>query len=163
MHANLKFCLHHVLHCFLTEYLFYSNNETCLYKSILREKDLVGWLVVLEFNATLTVRVISWWSVTHIVFPGFLTPVLTQLSFQSYRLLFSNASAELRGKNTLERKFASTSHWTNRSWVRYAHHWATWVGLREKEKMHVTSIVSFSYNFFQTHLFVQVVKISARG
>ena len=28
------------------------------------------------------------------VFPGFLTPALTQLSFQSYRLLFSHASAE---------------------------------------------------------------------
>ena len=31
------------------------------------------------FNTTLTAKVISWWSVTHIVFPGFLTPVLTQL------------------------------------------------------------------------------------
>ena len=34
------------------------------------------------------------------VFPGFLTPVLTQL--------FSHASAEVRGKNTPERKVAST-------------------------------------------------------
>ena len=34
------------------------------------------------------------------VFPGFLTAVLTQL--------FSHASAEVRGKNTPERKFAST-------------------------------------------------------
>ena len=43
------------------------------------------------------------------VFPGFLTPVLTQLfSFQSHRLLFSHASAEVRGQNTSERKFAST-------------------------------------------------------
>ena len=40
----------------------------------------VGWLVVLGFNATLTAKVISWRSVTH-VFPGFLTPVLTQLFF----------------------------------------------------------------------------------
>ena len=30
------------------------------------------------------------------VFPGFLTPVLTQLSFQNHRLLFSHASAEMR-------------------------------------------------------------------
>ena len=37
-------------------------------------------LVVLGFNATLTAKVISWQSVTH-VFPGFLTPVLTQLFF----------------------------------------------------------------------------------
>ena len=42
------------------------------------------------------------------VFPGFLTPVLTQLSFQSHRLLFSQASAEVRGENTPERKVAST-------------------------------------------------------
>ena len=37
------------------------------------------------------------------VFPDFLTPVRTQLSFQSHQLLFSHASAELRGENTLER------------------------------------------------------------
>ena len=40
------------------------------------------------------------------VFPGFTTPVLTQLYFQSYRLLFSPASAEATGENTPERKFA---------------------------------------------------------
>ena len=32
------------------------------------------------------------------VLPGFLTPVLTQISFQSHRLLFSDASAEVRGE-----------------------------------------------------------------
>ena len=42
------------------------------------------------------------------VFPGFLTPVLTQISFQSHRLLFSHASEEVRGENTPERNFAST-------------------------------------------------------
>ena len=42
------------------------------------------------------------------VFPGFLTPVLTLLFFQSHRLLFSHASAEVRGENTPERKVAST-------------------------------------------------------
>ena len=42
------------------------------------------------------------------VFPGFITPVLTQHSFQSHRLLFSHASAEVRGQNMQERKFAST-------------------------------------------------------
>ena len=41
-----------------------------------------GWLLlVLGFNATLTAKVISWRSVMHNVFPGFLTPVLTQLFF----------------------------------------------------------------------------------
>ena len=47
------------------------------------------------------------------VFPGFLTPVLTQLSFQSHRLLFSHASAEVRGENTPERKFGSTGSRTH--------------------------------------------------
>ena len=47
------------------------------------------------------------------VFPGFLTPVLTQLSFQSHRLLFSHASAEVRGENTPERKVASTGDRTH--------------------------------------------------
>ena len=42
---------------------------------------ILGWLVVLGFNATLTAKVISWWSVTQMCFPGFLTPVLTQLFF----------------------------------------------------------------------------------
>ena len=32
------------------------------------------------------------------VFPGFLTPVLILLSFQSHRLLFSHALAEVRGE-----------------------------------------------------------------
>ena len=32
------------------------------------------------------------------VFPGFLTPVRTQLSFQSHRVLLSHAKAEVRGE-----------------------------------------------------------------
>ena len=47
------------------------------------------------------------------VLPGFLTPVLTQLSFQSNQLLFSHASAEVRGENTPERKFTSTGYQTH--------------------------------------------------
>ena len=63
------------------------------------------------------------------VFPGFLTPVPTQLSFQSHWLPFSHASAEVRGKITPERKFASTwSQTTTRSQVRHTHHWATLAG-----------------------------------
>ena len=46
------------------------------------------------------------------VFPGFLIPVLTQLSFQSHRLLFSHA-LKVRGENTPERKFASTGYPTH--------------------------------------------------
>ena len=44
---------------------------------------------------------------TH-VFPGFLSPVLIQLSFQSHRLLFSHAAAEMRGE-----KFASIGYRTH--------------------------------------------------
>ena len=45
------------------------------------------------------------------VFPGFLTPALTQLSFQSHQLLFSHA-LEVRVKNKPERNFASTGYQT---------------------------------------------------
>ena len=44
------------------------------------------------------------------VFPDFLTPVLTQLSFEGNRLLFSHASTEVTGENTPKRKFASTRY-----------------------------------------------------
>ena len=48
------------------------------------------------------------------VFPGFLTPVLIQISVQSHRLLFSHASAEVRGQNTPpETNFASTGSRTH--------------------------------------------------
>ena len=47
------------------------------------------------------------------VFPGFLTPALTQLSFHSHRLLFSHASAEMRGDDTPETKFASNGYQTH--------------------------------------------------
>ena len=46
------------------------------------------------------------------VFPGFLTPVLTQISFQCHGLLFQHASAELRGENTPKKKVASTGYRT---------------------------------------------------
>ena len=43
--------------------------------------EIACWLVVLGFNATLTAKVISWRSVTHMCFLCFLTPVLSQLFF----------------------------------------------------------------------------------
>ena len=49
--------------------------------------------------------------------PGSLTPVLTLISFQSPRLLFSHASAEVRGKNTQERNFAPTGSRTHNNQV----------------------------------------------
>ena len=51
------------------------------------------------------------------VFPGFLTPVLTQLSFQSHQLLLSHTFSillvEVRGENLLERKFTSIGSLTH--------------------------------------------------
>ena len=52
------------------------------------ETMMLGWLVVSGFNATLTAKVISWRSVTHYVFPCFLTPVLTQLLFPKPPTIF---------------------------------------------------------------------------
>ena len=48
---------------------------------------------------------------TMILMASFLTPILAQVSF--HRLLFSHASAEMRGKNTPERKFTSTRYQTH--------------------------------------------------
>ena len=65
-------------------------------------------LVVLEFNATLTAKVISWRSVTHMCFLAFSHQYQHDYSFQSHRLLFSHVSAAVGGENTPERKVAST-------------------------------------------------------
>ena len=47
------------------------------------------------------------------VFPGFLTPELTQLSFQHHQLYFSHALAEVRGKNAPERILTSNEYLTH--------------------------------------------------
>ena len=47
------------------------------------------------------------------VFPGFLTPVLKQISFQGHRLLFSHASPEVKGEHTPERNSAYTGSRTH--------------------------------------------------
>ena len=71
-------------------YFIHLNWISCLFNMVFSaaEKELIktcyvekGWLVVLGFNATLTAKVISWRLVMHMCFPGFLTPVLTQLFF----------------------------------------------------------------------------------
>ena len=87
----------------------------CVYSVILCKKNwtLYGWLVVLGFNATLTAKVISWRSVTHMCFLAFPHQYYHNFSFQSHRLLFSHASAEVRGENTPERKVASTGDRTH--------------------------------------------------
>ena len=66
--------------------------------------------VPISEEPTLTAKVISWQSVTHMCF---FTPVLTQLSFQSHRLLFSHASATVRCENTPKRELASSGYRTH--------------------------------------------------
>ena len=78
----------------------------------------MGRLVVLGSNTTLTAKVISWQSVMHMCFLAFFTPVLTQLTFKSHRLLFSHALAEVRGEDRPERKFASTGSQTHNHLVK---------------------------------------------
>ena len=73
----------------------------------------VGWLVVLGFNATLTAKVISWRSVTHMCFLPFSHQYQHNFSFQSHQLLFSHASTEVRGENAPERKVTSTGDRTH--------------------------------------------------
>ena len=75
--------------------------------------DRLGWLVVLGFNATLTAKVISWRSVTHMCFLAFSHQYQHNFSFKSHRLPFSHASAEVRDENMPERKVASTGDRTH--------------------------------------------------
>ena len=65
-----------------------------------------SWLVVLGFNATLTAKVISWRSVTH-VFPGFLTPGVTQLFFPKPPTTF--LTCFYRGERQNKRKEKSST------------------------------------------------------
>ena len=51
--------------------------------------------------------------VAHMCFLAFSHQYLLNFSFQSHRLLFSHASAEVRGENTPERKVASTGNRTH--------------------------------------------------
>ena len=79
------------------------------FRYIQKPHSVNGWLVVLGFNATLTAKVISWRSVTHMCFLAFSHQYLHNFSFQSRQLLFSHASAEVRGETTPERKVGQGS------------------------------------------------------
>ena len=81
-------------------------------KKILHDKEDTdtGWLY---WDLTPLLQLRSYHgSRWHTCLPGFFTPVLTEHSFQSHRLLFSNDS-EVRGKNMPERNFASNKHQTH--------------------------------------------------
>ena len=76
-----------------------------------------------------------------LVFPVFLTPVITQLSFQSNQLFFSHTS-EVRGKHRPERKFASTGHRTHKHQVlsQTSSQLSHPGGAQKKDKMLVTTM-----------------------
>ena len=86
----------------------FKNNEGKGKNETEEKLNLYELLVVLGFNATLTAKVISWRSMTHMCFLAFSHQYLRNFSFQSHQLLFPRASAEVRGENTPERKVAST-------------------------------------------------------
>ena len=92
---------------------------------------LINLLLVLGFNATLTAKVISWRLVTHMYFLAFSHQYYHNFSFQSHRLLFSDMLLQ-RWEPKIQRKEKSPQPGieltTTRSWVRHAHHWATWAG-----------------------------------
>ena len=90
----------------------------------------VGWLVVLGFNATLTGRVISWRSVTRVFWLSHTSSNTTFLSkatdYFSHMLLQRREAKICRKKKKSPQPGIKLA--TTRSWVRYAHHWATRAG-----------------------------------
>ena len=99
-----------------------------IYLSVSYSK-VVGWLVILGFKATLTAKVISWRSVTHMCFLAF--------SHQYWHNFLSKATdyfshmhqqrweAKIRRKESVSTRSQLT---TTGSRVWHAHHWATWAG-----------------------------------
>ena len=107
-----------------------------------------GWLVVLEFNATLTATVISWQSVTHVSWlshtstnTNFFPKPLTTCTFLT---CFSRG-----GSQKFERKFASTGSRThNHQVISLTHLSLSHLGwARPFENIVETSIFSFPTMF----------------
>ena len=97
----------------IEHFFFECNNYDAIRTALCNVISSFGWSVVLGFNATLIAKVILWRSVTHMCFLAFSHQYLHNVSFQSHRLLFSHASAEVRGENTPERKVSSTGDRTH--------------------------------------------------
>ena len=69
-------------------------------------------LVILGFNATLTAKVISWWSVTHMCFLAFSHQYLHNFSFQSHLLLVKGPACSFRMQSVVR---------CNGSWWAHSH------------------------------------------
>ena len=87
-----------------------ANQKLCyIQQSKISERKLIAWLIVLWFNATFIAKVIMAVGDAH-VFPGFLTPALTQLFFPNPPTTYLTCFC--RGER---RKFASTGDRTHES------------------------------------------------
>ena len=124
------------------------------------------WLVVLGFNATLTAKAIISRSLTHMCFLAFIA-VLAIFSFQSHRLLFLHALAEVGSENTPERKFTSTGFRTHNHQVMSPARsrlnnpgWATslwsipFILERLNERRQTASTLFQSYHCDSSHIYV---------
>ena len=104
--------------------------ETCR-KQVPYKFQVFGcsWLVVLGFNATLTAKVISWRSVTHMCFLAFSHQYKTFLSKATDYLspmLLQRWEGKIRQKEKSPQLGIELT--PTRSWVRHAHHWVTRAG-----------------------------------
>ena len=91
-------------------------------------EKLVGWfywgLMLRSYHGSWWRTCVSWLSHTS----------TNTIFFQSHRLLFSHASAEVKGENMPEKNFASTRSRTHNHLVMsLTHHWATRVGSPEEK------------------------------
>ena len=91
---------------------------------------MVGWLVVLRFNATLTAKVISRRSVTHKCFLAFshrfYHKFLSKTTDYFSYMLQQRWGVKIRRKEILPQPGLELT--STRLWVRHAQHWATQAG-----------------------------------
>ena len=163
--SKTNFGLLVTLECLLQILSIWSSQKCCL---------LVGWLVgwlYCHFNSQSHIMAV----VDAHVFPGFLLPVLTQISFQSHRLHFSHPS-EVRGEIPLEVHlnlvtnsqppvnesdtltteqtrqvvicYRALSPFPNKPWILRVCSRSLLKTLWEKEKLLLMSNLSFSHNVF---------------
>ena len=93
---------------------------------LIQKQNSVFELVVLGFNATLTAKVISWQSVTHVSWLSHTstnTTFLAKVTNYVSHMLLQRWGAKIRYKETSPQLGIALT--TTRSWVRHAHNWAT--------------------------------------
>ena len=90
-------------------------------------QNWLDWLVVLEFNATLTAKVISWLSVKHMFFLAFShstnTTFISKATDYFSRMLLQRWEAKIRRKESSSQPGIELT--ALRWWLQHVHHWAT--------------------------------------